>query len=85
MLAIDQTPKTRKRNASKVATPRDSEKVKKQIYLSRELARRLSVWAAFHFKSESDVMADLIENHLKGLVVSDRRQENVSDTAALTV
>lgn len=64
--------KTRKRSAAKAASRSTSDKVKATIHLSLEASQRLTVHAAMLGLDRSALVEQLIRDHLKRFVVSDR-------------
>lgn len=74
---VETKPRTSRRVAKSPRKPTDKT-VKKGIYLTLENARRLQVTSAYDFRSDSDIINELIERHLRGIVVSDRRSTSPS-------
>ena len=66
------TGKTRKRQAAKAAGRQSGEKVKATIHLTVEASQRLTVHAAMMSMDRSELVEQLIRDHLKRFVVSDR-------------
>ena len=64
--------KARKRSAVKAAGRQSSEKVKATIHLTVEASQRLTVHAAMMGMDRSELVEQLIRDHLKRFVVSDR-------------
>ena len=64
--------KTRKRQAAKAAGRASGEKVKATIHLTVEASQRLTVHAAMMGMDRSELVEQLIKDHLKRFVVSDR-------------
>ena len=64
--------KPRKRSAAKAAVRSSGEKVKATIHLSLEASQRLTVHAAMMGMDRSELVEQLIKDHLKRFVVSDR-------------
>lgn len=64
--------KARKRSAAKAAGRQTAEKVKATIHLSLEASQRLTVHAAMMGMDRSELVEQLIRDHLKRFVVSDR-------------
>lgn len=62
----------RKRQAAKAAERRPAEKVKATIHLTLEASQRLTVHAAMMGMDRSELVEQLIKDHLKRFVVSDR-------------
>ena len=66
------TGKPRKRSSGKAAGRQGSEKVKATIHLTLEASQRLTVHAAMMGMDRSELVEQLIRDHLKRFVVSDR-------------
>lgn len=64
--------KPRKRQAAKAAGRQGGEKVKATIHLTLEASQRLTVHAAMMGMDRSELVEQLIKDHLKRFVVSDR-------------
>lgn len=64
--------KPRKRPAAKAAGRQGGEKVKATIHLTVEASQRLTVHAAMMGMDRSELVEQLIKDHLKRFVVSDR-------------
>ena len=64
--------KPRKRQAAKAAGRQGGEKVKATIHLTLEASQRLTVHAAMMGLDRSELVEQLIRDHLKRFVVSDR-------------
>ena len=64
--------KPRKRAAAKAADRRAADKVKATIHLTVEASQRLTVHAAMMGMDRSELVEQLIKDHLKRFVVSDR-------------
>lgn len=64
--------KPRKRSAVKAAGRQATEKVKATIHLTVEASQRLTVHAAMMGLDRSELVEQLIKDHLKRFVVSDR-------------
>ena len=64
--------KPRKRAAAKAAGRQSGEKVKATIHLTVEASQRLTVHAAMMGMDRSELVEQLIRDHLKRFVVSDR-------------
>ena len=64
--------KPRKRQAVKAAGRSGGEKVKATIHLSLEASQRLTVHAAMMGLDRSELVEQLIRDHLRRFVVSDR-------------
>ena len=70
---FDGTPiKARKRQAAKPRGRQAAQKVKSTIHLTVEASQRLTVHAAMLGLDRSELMEQLIRDHLKRFVVSDR-------------
>jgi hypothetical protein len=72
-------PKTRRRSATKPASRQGGVKVKSTIHLSVEASQRLTVHAAMMGMDRSELVEQLIREHLRRFVVSDR-QGTTGDT-----
>jgi hypothetical protein len=66
------TAKTRKRSASKTLKLHEGSKVKATIHLTLEASQRLTVHAAMMGMDRSELVEQLIRDHLRRFVVSDR-------------
>jgi hypothetical protein len=75
--------KSRKRNAVKTTNRQDESKVKVTLYIPADLAKRFSVHATYSDMDRSALFAEMIREHCKRFVVSDR-QSKPSDEAAPT-
>ncbi len=64
--------KTRKRQPAKTPNRQAAQKVKSTIHLTVEASQRLTVHAAMLGLDRSELMEQLIRDHLKRFVVSDR-------------
>jgi hypothetical protein len=64
--------KTRKRGAAKTASRQDGEKVKLTLYVSPDLAKRFAVHATYTDLDRSALFAEMIQQHCRRFVVSDR-------------
>jgi hypothetical protein len=64
--------KPRKRAAAKTAGRQSGDKVKATIHLTVEASQRLTVHAAMMGMDRSELVEQLIRDHLKRFVVSDR-------------
>jgi hypothetical protein len=64
--------KPRKRSAIKTAGRQNGEKVKATIHLTLEASQRLTVHATMMGMDRSELVEQLIREHLKRFVVSDR-------------
>lgn len=70
---LDASPaKTRKRQTVKAASRQSVRKVKSTIHLSVEGSQRLTVHAAMMGMDRSELVEQLIRDHLRRFVVSDR-------------
>jgi hypothetical protein len=67
-----QTPKTRKRAVAKTSNRQDGEKVKVTLYVPPDLAKRFAVHATYTDMDRSALFAEMIREHCKRFVVSDR-------------
>jgi hypothetical protein len=64
--------KPRKRSAAKASGRQGGEKVKATIHLTVDASQRLTVHAAMMGMDRSELVEQLIRDHLKRFVVSDR-------------
>ncbi len=64
--------KAKKRGAAKPASRQDDQKVKVTLYLPADLAKRFAVHATYTDTDRSALFADMIREHCKRFVVSDR-------------
>ena len=65
-------PKPKKRTAGKTATRQDDQKVKVTLYLPADLAKRFATHAVYTDLDKSALFAEMIREHCKRFVVSDR-------------
>jgi len=72
--------KVRKRQTTKPAGRQAAHKVKSTIHLSVEASQRLTVHAAMLGLDRSELMEQLIRDHLKRFVVSDRGGGSTGET-----
>ena len=72
MNADPQTPKARKRTHAKTLSRQDDQKVKVTLYVSADLAKRFAVHATYTDMDRSALFAEMIREHCKRFVVSDR-------------
>lgn len=72
MNAEPQTPKPRRRAAVKTTARQDDQKVKLTLYVPADLAKRFAVHATYTDQDKSSLFADMIREHCKRFVVSDR-------------
>ena len=75
--------KTRKRPVAKAANRQDAAKEKVTLYLPAELARRFSVHVTYSGMDRSEYFADMVRQHCRRYVVSDRLRDSgeAEDTA----
>lgn len=71
------TSKPKRRTASKAATRQDDQKVKVTLYVPADLAKRFATHAVYTDMDKSALFAEMIREHCKRFVVSDRAR--VSD------
>lgn len=64
--------KSRKRAAAKTASRQDGEKVKVTLYVPPDLAKRFAVHATYTDMDRSALFAEMIQQHCRRFVVSDR-------------
>jgi hypothetical protein len=75
-MATESTPgKTRKRAAAKATSRQDAPKEKVTLYLPADLARRFSVHVTYSGMDRSEYFADMVRQHCRRYVVSDRLKE----------
>lgn len=78
--------KPRKRSAVKASGRQSGEKVKATLHLTVEASQRLTVHAAMMGMDRSELVEQLIRDHLKRFVVSDRgggaSESSLSETPA---
>lgn len=65
-------PKVRKRTTAKTSGRQDDQKVKVTLYVSSDLAKRFAVHATYSDMDRSALFAEMIREHCKRFVVSDR-------------
>lgn len=83
-MSAEATPsKGKKRPASKTATRHDEQKVKVTLYVPADLARRFATHAVYTDLDKSALFAEMIREHCKRFVVSDRAKasDDQGDTA----
>jgi metal-responsive CopG/Arc/MetJ family transcriptional regulator len=68
--------KTRKRSAAKATNRQDATKEKVTLYLPAELARRFSVHVTYSGMDRSEYFAEMVRQHCRRYVVSDRLKES---------
>ena len=64
--------KARKRGAAKTASRQDDQKVKLTLYVSPDLAKRFAVHATYTDMDRSALFAEMIQQHCRRFIVSDR-------------
>jgi hypothetical protein len=67
--------KPRRRTAGKTATRQDEAKTKITLYVPADLARRFAVHATYTDMDRSALFAEMIREHCKRFVVSDRQSK----------
>ena len=67
--------KTRKRSVAKATNRQDAPKEKVTLYLPADLARRFSVHVTYSGMDRSEYFADMVRQHCRRYVVSDRLKE----------
>ena len=84
MSSESQTPKSRKRSSVKPSSRQDEQKTKVTLYVSPDLAKRFAVHATYSDMDRSALFAEMIREHCKRFVVSDRAkaQDEASDAGA---
>lgn len=76
------SPKPRKRAASKAAMRQDDQKVKVTLYVPADLAKRFATHAVYTDLDKSALFAEMIREHCKRFVVSDRAKVSDDQTEA---
>ncbi len=71
--------KTRKRNPAKTPSRQDDQKTKLTLYVPADLAKRFAVHATYSDMDRSALFAEMIREHCKRFIVSDRAK--VADEA----
>lgn len=80
-MSLDPTPgKPRKRATHKSTVRQDEAKTKLTLYVPADLARRFAVHATYTDTDRSALFAEMIREHCKRFVVSDRQTKTVEDT-----
>ncbi len=74
------TPKTKRRAASKTVSRQDDQKVKVTLYVPADLAKRFAVHATYSDMDKSALFAEMIREHCKRFVVSDRAKSSEDQT-----
>ena len=77
--------KSKKRGAAKPASRQDDQKVKLTLYVAADLARRFATHAVYTDMDKSALFAEMIREHCKRFVVSDRAKtvdESAQDVSA---
>jgi hypothetical protein len=64
--------KPRRRSPAKTASRQDDQKVKLTLYVPADLAKRFAVHATYSDMDRSALFAEMIREHCKRFVVSDR-------------
>ncbi len=64
--------KAKRRGAAKTASRQDDQKVKLTLYVSPDLAKRFAVHATYTDMDRSALFAEMIQQHCRRFVVSDR-------------
>ena len=76
-MGSESTPgKTRKRSAAKATNRQDAPKEKVTLYLPADLARRFSVHVTYSGMDRSEYFAEMVRQHCRRYVVSDRLKES---------
>jgi hypothetical protein len=76
--------KPRRRAAAKTANRQDEPKTKLTLYVPADLARRFAVHATYSDMDRSALFAEMIQQHCRRFVVSDR-QSKAADEATETI
>ena len=66
------TPKAKRRSDGKTANRQDDQKVKVTLYVPADLAKRFATHAVYSDLDKSALFAEMIREHCKRFVVSDR-------------
>lgn len=74
--------KPKRRSASKTANRPDDQKVKVTLYVAADLAKRFATHAVYTDMDKSALFAEMIREHCKRFVVSDRAKSSEEPTAA---
>jgi hypothetical protein len=64
--------KVKKRGAAKTSNRQDDQKVKVTLYVTADLAKRFAVHATYTDVDRSALFAEMIQQHCRRFVVSDR-------------
>ncbi len=75
-------PKPRRRPASKTVNRQDDQKVKVTLYVPADLAKRFATHAVYTDLDKSALFAEMIREHCKRFVVSDRAKVSEDQTEA---
>lgn len=79
-MSLDPTPsKPRKRTPHKSSIRQDEAKTKLTLYVPSDLARRFAVHATYTDTDRSALFAEMIREHCKRFVVSDRQTKAIED------
>ena len=73
--------KPRRRNAVKTASRQDEAKTKITLYVTADLAKRFAVHATYSDMDRSALFAEMIRDHCKRFVVSDRQSKSADGAA----
>jgi hypothetical protein len=71
-LAVAELPKSRRRPVARTTRPEVPKSVKIGLYISPESARRLGATALMESRDRSDIVDQLIRDHLRRYVIQDR-------------
>ena len=74
MLTESLPAKTRKRAAAKSSTRSDDQKTKLTLYVPADLAKRFAVHATYSDMDRSELFSEMIREHCRRFVVSDRAE-----------
>lgn len=82
-----QSTKPKKRGVAKTSSRQAEEKVKVTLYVSADLAKRFAVHATYSDLDRSALFAEMIREHCRRFVVSDRAkpQEEASESSEIEV
>ena len=84
MLPEAVTGKPRKRSPAKTSNRQDEPKTKLTLYVPAELARRFAVHATYSDMDRSALFAEMIREHCKRFVVSDRAKTTGEGTSEVS-
>ena len=80
-MSLDPSPaKSRKRASHRSTVRQDEAKTKLTLYVPADLARRFAVHATYTDTDRSALFAEMIREHCKRFVVSDRQTKAIDDS-----